>query len=199
MLTPRLLAKSAQQAGRSLMPETGEADQQSPAGIGAGQPSTKAKTLRSQPEASRVRAPAALRSDAALPTSIGSRSKEGVRVKEMIAGHAIVEILKAEGVRAVYGIPGGHVLPIYDVADIRHFLVRHEQAAASMTAGYAQLTAETAKRAMFESNFPVDKRYYSYGVMWNAFKRLAASYSAEEKADLFVNAARDTYRLPAVN
>jgi L-fuconolactonase len=54
------------------------------------------------------------------------------------------------------------------------------------------------KRAMFESNFPVDKRYYNYGVMWNAFKRLAAKHSADEKADLFVNAARETYRLPAV-
>jgi L-fuconolactonase len=51
-------------------------------------------------------------------------------------------------------------------------------------------------RAMFESNFPVDKRYYSYGVMWNAFKRLAASYSASEKADVFFKAARDAYRLP---
>jgi L-fuconolactonase len=48
---------------------------------------------------------------------------------------------------------------------------------------------------MFESNFPVDKRYYSYGVMWNAFKRLTARYSASEKADLFFNSARDTYRL----
>jgi len=50
-------------------------------------------------------------------------------------------------------------------------------------------------RAMFESNFPVDKRYYSYGVMWNAFKRLTARYSASEKADLFFDSARDTYRL----
>jgi L-fuconolactonase len=49
---------------------------------------------------------------------------------------------------------------------------------------------------MFESNFPVDKRYYSYGVMWNAFKKLAASYSADEKAELFFNAARRAYRLP---
>jgi L-fuconolactonase len=53
------------------------------------------------------------------------------------------------------------------------------------------------QRAMFESNFPVDKRYYSYGVMWNAFKRLATQYSADDKAELFVNAARRTYRLPA--
>jgi L-fuconolactonase len=52
------------------------------------------------------------------------------------------------------------------------------------------------QRAMFESNFPVDKRYYSYGVMWNAFKRLAAGYSSEEKAELFFNGARRTYRLP---
>jgi len=51
---------------------------------------------------------------------------------------------------------------------------------------------------MFESNFPVDKRYYSYGVMWNAFKKLAASYSADEKAGLllFLEAARSAYRLP---
>jgi predicted TIM-barrel fold metal-dependent hydrolase len=52
------------------------------------------------------------------------------------------------------------------------------------------------KRAMFESNFPVDKRYYSYGVMWNAYKRLAAQYSADDKRGLFVDAARETYRLP---
>jgi acetolactate synthase-1/2/3 large subunit len=67
---------------------------------------------------------------------------------EMTAGRAIVEVLKAEGVRAVYGIPGGHVLPIYDglydAPEIGHFLVRHEQAAASMAAAYAQLTGKTA-------------------------------------------------------
>ncbi len=51
-------------------------------------------------------------------------------------------------------------------------------------------------RAMFESNFPVDKRFYGYGVMWNAFKRLAAAYSADEKAALFFNTAQRTYRLP---
>ena len=66
----------------------------------------------------------------------------------MTAGRAIVEVLKAEGMKAVYGIPGGHVLPIYDglydTKDISHFLVRHEQAAASMAAAYAQLTGEAA-------------------------------------------------------
>jgi hypothetical protein len=31
------------------------------------------------------------------------------------------------------------------------------------------------QRSMFESNFPVDKGTCSYPVLWNAFKRLAAS------------------------
>ena len=65
---------------------------------------------------------------------------------QMSAGRAIVEVLKAEGVRAVFGMPGGHTLSIYDALydtpEIRHVLVRHEQVAASMAAGYAQLTGE---------------------------------------------------------
>ena len=41
------------------------------------------------------------------------------------------------------------------------------------------------ERAMFESNFPVDKGSGSYPVFWNAFKRIAAGYSAAEKEALF--------------
>lgn len=50
-------------------------------------------------------------------------------------------------------------------------------------------------RCMFESNFPVDKLSYSYGVMWNAFKRMTAGYSATEKANLFHDTASRVYRL----
>jgi L-fuconolactonase len=50
-----------------------------------------------------------------------------------------------------------------------------------------------AARCMFESNFPVQKRWCSYGVVWNAFKRLAASASAEEKAALFAGTAARVY------
>ena len=53
-----------------------------------------------------------------------------------------------------------------------------------------------AKRAMFESNFPVDKLSGSYHVYWNAFKRLAAKASADEKASLFRETARRFYSLP---
>ena len=52
------------------------------------------------------------------------------------------------------------------------------------------------KRAMFESNFPVDKLSGSYAVYWNAFKKLAAKASSDEKADLFRESARRFYRMP---
>jgi predicted TIM-barrel fold metal-dependent hydrolase len=51
------------------------------------------------------------------------------------------------------------------------------------------------KRAMFESNFPPDKGQCSYQVIFNAFKRLAASHSEAEKTALFSNTAMDVYKL----
>jgi acetolactate synthase I/II/III large subunit len=67
-------------------------------------------------------------------------------VETRTAGQAIVDVLRAEGVRQVFGLPGGHVIGIYDALyatpQIRHILVRHEQHAASMAAASAQLTGE---------------------------------------------------------
>jgi L-fuconolactonase len=54
-----------------------------------------------------------------------------------------------------------------------------------------------ARRCMFESNFPVLKRWCSYAVLWNACKRLAAGASADEKSALFSGTAIGAYRLPA--
>jgi predicted TIM-barrel fold metal-dependent hydrolase len=51
------------------------------------------------------------------------------------------------------------------------------------------------ERAMFESNFPVDKGSGSYHVFWNAFKRIAAGCSAGEKNALFSGTASKFYRL----
>ena len=50
-------------------------------------------------------------------------------------------------------------------------------------------------RAMFESNFPVDKISCTYKVIWNAFKRLAAGASADEKRALFHDTAAGVYGL----
>jgi L-fuconolactonase len=52
------------------------------------------------------------------------------------------------------------------------------------------------KRAMFESNFPVDKGSCSYGACWNAFKRITAGYSADDKDWLYRRCAAETYKLP---
>ena len=51
------------------------------------------------------------------------------------------------------------------------------------------------ERCMFESNFPVDMGACDYPTLWNAFKRIAAGYSAGEKAALFSGTATKVYRL----
>ncbi len=59
---------------------------------------------------------------------------------------ALIESLKKENVEVIFGYPGGAMLPIYDElydADIRHILVRHEQAAAHAADGYARATGKT--------------------------------------------------------
>lgn len=50
-------------------------------------------------------------------------------------------------------------------------------------------------RCMFESNFPMDRVSASYATHWNAFKKMAASYSESEKAALFHDTAKRVYRL----
>ncbi|MGE5115565.1 MAG: acetolactate synthase 3 catalytic subunit [Betaproteobacteria bacterium] len=64
--------------------------------------------------------------------------------KELNGSEIIVRCLQAEGVRHVWGYPGGAVLYIYDALykqdQIEHVLVRHEQAAVHAADGYARAT-----------------------------------------------------------
>jgi predicted TIM-barrel fold metal-dependent hydrolase len=57
------------------------------------------------------------------------------------------------------------------------------------------ISAFGPERAMFESNFPVDKGSCGYAVLWNAFKQIAHGCSAAEKRELFSGAAMRFYRL----
>ena len=50
-------------------------------------------------------------------------------------------------------------------------------------------------RCMFESNFPVDRFSLSYAVFWNAAKKIAARYSADEQQAMFVGTASRVYSL----
>ncbi|MGC9515674.1 acetolactate synthase large subunit [Methanocrinis sp.] len=62
---------------------------------------------------------------------------------KMSGAQAILECLRLEGVEIIFGLPGGVLLPLYDAiydSDIRHILVRHEQAAAHAADGYARAT-----------------------------------------------------------
>jgi predicted TIM-barrel fold metal-dependent hydrolase len=52
-----------------------------------------------------------------------------------------------------------------------------------------------ADRAMMESNFPIDRGYFSYRTCWNALKRLTAGASDSEKAALFSGTAIHAYGL----
>lgn len=67
---------------------------------------------------------------------------------EMLSGaEMVVRSLIDQGVKHVFGYPGGAVLDIYDalqtVGGIDHILVRHEQGAVHMADGYARATGET--------------------------------------------------------
>jgi predicted TIM-barrel fold metal-dependent hydrolase len=50
-------------------------------------------------------------------------------------------------------------------------------------------------RCMFESNFPVDMLYTSYGNLWNSFKRVVSGFSHDEQLALFSETAKRVYKL----
>ncbi len=57
----------------------------------------------------------------------------------------LIEELKGQGVEVIFGLPGGSVIPLFDVlydSDLRFVLVRHEQAAAHAADGYARATGK---------------------------------------------------------
>jgi L-fuconolactonase len=73
----------------------------------------------------------------------------------------------------------------------------HSQELADRWRPYVEtcIAAFSPQRAMFESNFPPDKAAGTYGATWNAFKRIASSYSDDEKDALFRGTAARFYRI----
>jgi len=61
---------------------------------------------------------------------------------EMTGAEMVVKALAEQGVKHLFGYPGGAVLPIYDALfqqkDVNHILVRHEQGAVHAAEGYAR-------------------------------------------------------------
>lgn len=63
---------------------------------------------------------------------------------KLTGAQIVVECLKKEGVKIIFGYPGGTIMPVYDVfyqePSIKHILTRHEQGAAHAADGYARAT-----------------------------------------------------------
>ena len=68
------------------------------------------------------------------------------KTKTLTGAKIIVETLKRLGTDSIFGYPGGIVLSIYDELnnqkDIKHYLVRHEQAAVHAAEGYARVSGK---------------------------------------------------------
>jgi acetolactate synthase-1/2/3 large subunit len=69
-----------------------------------------------------------------------------ILAEELSGAEVIVKALLNEEVEVVFGYPGGAVLPVYDALfkqnQLRHILVRHEQAATHAAEGYARSTGK---------------------------------------------------------
>lgn len=64
-------------------------------------------------------------------------------METMSGAAALMRALSKEGVKEVFGLPGGANLPMYDElykSGIRHILVRHEQSAAHMADGFGRVS-----------------------------------------------------------
>ncbi|MEE9512179.1 MAG: biosynthetic-type acetolactate synthase large subunit [Nitrosopumilaceae archaeon] len=64
-------------------------------------------------------------------------------MENMIGARALMVALEKEGVKQVFGLPGGANLPMYDElfkSNIRHILTRHEQSAAHMADGFGRVS-----------------------------------------------------------
>ena len=64
----------------------------------------------------------------------------------MTGAEMVFQALEDQGVKHIFGYPGGAVLPIYDELknhkNIKHILVRHEQGAGHAAEGYARSTGK---------------------------------------------------------
>jgi L-fuconolactonase len=92
---------------------------------------------------------------------------------------------------------GGLVMPVNGFGFHKAERPPTSQMVAEATRDYYLHTIDCfgVNRCMFESNFPEEKVSCSYGVLWNAFKRIAEQFTATEKTALFHDTAVRVYRL----
>ena len=99
-----------------------------------------AKPVSAKPESAKPES-----AKAALPKAASAKAAPASAKPEWLTGSgAILRSLEELGVKDVFGLPGGAIMPFYDElmssTAIRHILVRHEQGAGHAAEGYASST-----------------------------------------------------------
>ena len=128
-------------------------------------------------------------------TPLGIAAYAGKREARFAAWRESVRAL-AECPNAVVKL-GGLAMPFAGFATFDATPRASSEALGSDWRPYLETCIEAfgASRCMFESNFPVDRLGCDYATLWNAFKRIAARCSSDEKSALFAGTAARVYRL----
>ncbi|TDV02355.1 amidohydrolase family protein [Paraburkholderia caballeronis] len=92
---------------------------------------------------------------------------------------------------------GGFGMPLFGFGFEKTALPPDSASVADAIRPYVEtcIDAFGAARCMFESNFPVDKGSFGYGIAWNAFKRVSAGLPDADRAALFHDTAARFYRI----
>ena len=77
-----------------------------------------------------------------------TKSKRTDESLQSTGAEAVIQSLRAEGVKTIFGYPGGAIMPIYDalfhhLETVNHILTRHEQGAIHAAQGYARTSGKT--------------------------------------------------------
>jgi acetolactate synthase I/II/III large subunit len=76
-----------------------------------------------------------------------TQKPQATETKTISGSHIVIDALLNEGVKTIFGYPGGAIMPIYDALydyteHIEHILVRHEQGAIHAAQGYARASGK---------------------------------------------------------
>ncbi len=86
------------------------------------------------------------KSDSAAKTAGATKAVNSAKPEILTGSGAILRSLENLGIKDVFGLPGGAIMPFYDElmssTAIRHILVRHEQGAGHAAEGYASSTGK---------------------------------------------------------
>ncbi len=128
---------------------------------------------------------------ARIGAHISVRSREKImNTPALTVGSYVAQVLAANGIDTVFGIPGVHALELYRglaASGLRHVLVRHEQAAGFAADGYARITGHPA--AAFVISGPGSQTFSPQPRRRTRTRCLCSSSPARRSAPRSVNAA----------